>query len=326
VSSKVEKIVLYEGMSPRGHVELTKFYHNSLKSLDSQLYVGKSLKDYFPNTQNVNFFDDELLLKGKYFSRFFFILNTLKLYIYCHKEKVNKVVFLSYNANVMFVLMWIASILRLKVYCFEHNTVPSSSKIKAFLQKLCTKRLVRMCFMPDAVNFYKNLNLTSIYIPHPFLNVEILNNIKGTSTIKEQGKYSRLVFCPSGQSDINRIINRAKENPDVFFLVKSKEKIDVNNIKAIPYLDNYYETLKSCDLVYLPIDFDFRVSGPFFESIAFGKPVFIDGDGLFTQYALSEFRNCIVNNFNVDSTNSYKIDYEACNQFVRSKLLRVISR
>lgn len=318
---KPEKFVFYEGMSPRGHVELTKFYINSLKQLDAKVFIGSSLMEHYINNEQVIPFDDTYLLKGKNFSRLFFIINTLKVFLYCWRKGIKKVVVLSYNANVMFLLMWVANLTGLKVFCFEHNTVPGTSKIKRVLQKLCTSKLIRLCYTPQVLSYYEKLDSTGIYIPHPLLNINRNHLVSSCDFLKGLIKDRLIVFCPSGQSKIERVIKQAQANPDVYFIVKTQKKINLKNVKTERFFNNYYGVLNACDIVYLPIDFDYRVSGPFYEAVAFNKPILFDGEGLFQDYAKVKFSEQIINSFS-KRINFEGVRSEEYNEDIKKRLFR----
>ncbi|MFH4508495.1 hypothetical protein [Vibrio alginolyticus] len=320
-----EKIVLYEGMSPRGHVELTKFYIECLKNLDTQLFVGNSLKHHFTSVNKVVFFDDKLLRKGRLLSSFSFILNTLRVFTYCRMKGIKKITFLSYNANVMFLMMWVANLIGLKVYCFEHNTVPDGSRLKLLLQKMCTSRLHRICYMPQIVSLYEKINLKAEFIPHPFLNIKASKLVQDCDSISRLKKEQLVIFVPSGLSDIERVKKQAIKNPDKIFVVKTKFDIDLSNVTTKKFFENYYDVLKACDIVYFPIDFNYRVSGPFYEAIAFGKPIVIEGSGNFKEFARSEFPEYILENFQSE-VNLNNIDRERYNEEVKNKLLKVVNQ
>ena len=309
-----KKVYLFEGMSPKGHVQLTKYYKNTFGE-SSTLYVGISLKSHYKKEVDVNYYNDFFGLKNKYFSIFSFLFYSLLMIIKCKKNNGKCLVFLSYNANVMFLVTWIAILFNVRILCFEHNTVPkpSESNLKKIAQRLCSKKLLRICYMPAVVELYEKLGQRAVYIPHPIINVEVSCN-----PVNYSKSYKYKVFCPSAQGKISKVKSLAENNKNVLFIVKCKEPVSIDNIVSERFFDNYYDIMYACDFVYLPVEFDCRVSGPFYEAIGFNKKVLVEPCG-FSEYVSHEFQGMVVNNFE-KSTNEDCFNVDFYNKKIRSSL------
>lgn len=316
-----QKVCFFEGMSPKGHINLTKHYLQIFKET-GELYVGESLRGFYSDTENVHFFKDGWGLRNKYFSILSFVFNSLKVLWKCKKQNVHRVIFLSYNANVMFVISWVAYLLKIKVYCFEHNTVPekASSFLKRNAQRLCSERLTRLCYMPSIVELYRDLNQSAIYVPHPAINVELDLN---KSPIQTQKNFRLTVFCPSGHNNVDRIELLAKRNVNILFIIKSKSSTSTNNVISKSFFEDYYEVMAACDVVFLPIKFDFRVSGPFFEALRLNKKVIVD-DCEFGNYVKNEFPSHVIKDFS-DSREPRNFDFVAYNKRIEESLKGIVN-
>ena len=290
----MKKVSFIEGVSPRGHININRFYITELGDSISTIYVGNSLSYSYKDIDKVEFFDDNNLLRSRLFRAMGFVWNTWKLIYKVKSNKINTVCLLSYDPLLLFLVVYFSRLMGIRLYTFEHNTVPVSGWHKYFLQYICFRWVKRICYTPKAVKMYKNMGQKAIYIPHPIIykEPEVSDKlIKDFSCYRK--KYKIIVFCPSASASIDTLLLKAKEHSNILFIIKTKQIIKLNNVIAMPYFEDYATLSNLVDFFYLPVSLsESRVSGPFFEAIGVGKKIILQ-KGSFYDYAKQYFENYI---------------------------------
>lgn len=202
----------------------------------------------------------------------------------------------------LFLISYISKLLKIDLYTFEHNTIPEDGFFKSLLQRMCLKNVSRICYTPKAVDVFKKIGQRALYIPHPAIKLNVIKN----NDNELDACYKKMVFCPSGSSDLELIKLKAKEHSDFLFVVKSNEKIKIKNVLVKRYFNNYGFLIENADFVYLPVSFSSRVSGPFFEALAHSKIIIVN-DNDFGRFVKSKYPNnvCFVNEHWFGKSNYY---------------------
>lgn len=330
------KVLFFDPVSPKGHVGLNSMIYDSFKG-DKKIVVGTSLKGEFDHIDNIAYFKNKILKKNRFYHFCFCALFSIYYLFFAKLNNYDSVVFLSYDKYTIFFISFFSYVLGIKVYAFEHNTFPVGQKFLSYFLNINSKNIIRLCFMSNMVDFFRNKNISSYYVHHPIvgLNLRVYDEFfhksksKGTGEdffyIKRIDKYNfySVIFCPSGSNNIDILKSKILEYPDFLFIIKRpKTKIsELENISNVYLVDYFYdlgEWFKVVDFVYLPIDFEYRVSGFFYESLKFSKKCIISNCG-FSDYIKLNFPNYYLSSednwynfknasFNFDIVN-YNLDF-----------------
>lgn len=286
-------IAFIEGCSPKGHVTLNNFYLKELEPNTRFTFIGKSLKNDYLSLKNISYFDDSSLKKSRFIHAMTFCKNSLAILLKLKRNNVSNVCFLSYDLATFFIVCLFARLLSVKLFTFEHNTVPGNKKTKHILHKLCINNVVHICYTSQAKQKFNLLNKKAVFIPHP----AIIQKVSGSSSNSETKKFfnnnKMTVFCPSASSDIKLIEQRINSHPDIQFIIKSPKSFAQENVIAKKLYNDYWDILQNCNFVYLPINIEDRVSGPFYEALASGKQIILS-ESQFYHYANKKFTGSII--------------------------------
>ncbi|MCZ4336720.1 hypothetical protein [Shewanella colwelliana] len=277
----MSEIIVFEGVSPRGHVEFNREYLKYLGGRVLDFYVGKSIEQSYSNVQH-NSFNDYYVFKGRLLHAVGFLLQLISVLLSANRRKCKHVFLLSYDISTMCLGAYLAKFLGIKITTVEHNTLPVTL-LKRCLVRLSPNNVTYICLMPSAAKLLEGLGKEALYIDLPIIKRE------ATSVIDEKNhNYKGVVFCPSSSGNFTLIEKRASQNPNILFNVKGDNKSKLNNLVCTKYFEDYYKSMAECDFVYLPVNFDYRVSGPLYEAIGLNKTVIISQCD-FAQYAKQLF-------------------------------------
>lgn len=277
-------VVVVEGLSPDGHTLINNFYLKSIHESVSRVYIGISLKKYYSDIENVVFFDDCGIFHSSRVRRLIsFLGNSFSMLISARRLAAKTVLFLSYDPMGFFLVVYFARFLGLKIYAFEHNTIPTN-RSKMLCQRLSFSWLYRICYRKAVVNLYQRLGGQAILIPHPIVNRVTSTDLSYSSLpkryfdLKKRHRFS--VLCPSGSASVDRVFEVAKKHSDVLFFVKAHYDPGFSNVVVAPFFDHYFDLVSFVDFFYLPFGDTqkkfLRVSGPFFEAIGANKKVILE--------------------------------------------------
>ena len=320
------KIVLIEGMSPRGHTQFNKYYIKSLSPYINKVYVGESLFNSYKNLAKVSFFDDKHLFKYRLVISISFLINTLKIIYKSKKNGTKYIILLSYDVSSLFIVVYFSKLFNMKLFVFEHNTVPTKGMHKKILQFICFDWVHRICYTPRAVEIYKSLNQKSKYIPLPIPIKEDFENKLNKSLTLNNKEFDFVVFCPSSSASMNKVIEKAELYKNILFIIKTKIIINLDNVVTKQYFENYEDIIESVDFFYLPVSLDSRVSGPFFEAIGAGKKVILS-KGYFYDYAKKEFKQyilCDEDDWNFSTSKMVEMDIDKYNTDIINNIKKYI--
>tara|TARA_B100000212_G_scaffold135890_1_gene102250 strand:- start:11386 stop:12387 length:1002 start_codon:yes stop_codon:yes gene_type:complete len=292
-----DNIVLIEGMSPKGHILFNRFLIKILNNKKITAVLGSSIyKSYEQLDIDLIKFDDSFQFSNRIILTTGFLKISLKTLFDSKKNGVKKIYFLSYDLIALPIISFIALLLDLEIFVFEHNTIPNKFLKKVF-QYFNFGKVTRICFTPSAVEIFRNINQKTISVNHPILNHKITseeNLSYQTLKIKKKLKtYEIVIFCPSGQSSIIDIEEKAKSYKNMLFIAKSDQRSDLENLITENYFQDYSYVMSLSDFIYLPFDYGSRISGPFFEAIFFNKKSILSNN-IFRHFTLKEFNEFVL--------------------------------
>jgi hypothetical protein len=187
-------------------------------------------------------------------------------------NQYKKVLFLSYESYSLF--MFLPFIRKGKVFAIVHNNYDllSRKQYGMNLMRKISRKVGLIVLSPFLKKDLKEKEIDTIFIPH------IIPSVHGISidTIDVVGQY---IFIPSYGYDIEMI----KKIDDfcfqrgftIIFKTKKEELVLKSKTIAKPYFDNYYSLLSKASFVFLPLNYDKRVSGCVYESLALNKVVIL---------------------------------------------------
>ncbi|MGY0215747.1 hypothetical protein ACWJJH_00010 [Endozoicomonadaceae bacterium StTr2] len=274
MSNKI-KIGLIDAIAPKGHHTINKFYLDVLYDLVEVSYFGENFQPKKNQERKVQHFKDSLLYKGRLLHFLTSFLFTAKYLIELKRRECFTAILLSYDVLNLFLIGIVAKILKIRLITFEHNTVPTKKvSIKYIFQYICSKSIQRICYTKEAQKTYILMGKKAHHIEHPVLSQKDKKHHNEDLEFSE--KFKGIIFCPSASSDLRNIINLAERNKNYLFLVKTQEKTNLANIKCKFFFENYNQLISVSDFIYLPINFENRVSGPFYEALEKSKTIIVD--------------------------------------------------
>lgn len=264
--------LIFDMMSPKGHVRLNRFYLASVFHRNSKLFVSQDLATQYED------FDvcplGEIPCGSSFLERLALALHVLRI---IRQHKAGSVVFLSYDLATFPLVSNVLQWMKVDVTCFEHNTAPSS-RLRGMFHRLGARNIRRLVYTPYLKDLYRSFGLKAEYVPHPCLPCETRPEGAGEWTCIVAGHlqgHTRTGFCPSGSVTVAQMNEIVSFYPDVLFVMKSKEASPLPNLLSASYFEYYGNAMEQCDFVTVPFSSDHKVSGPVFEALAMGKPVMV---------------------------------------------------
>ncbi|MEN1968866.1 hypothetical protein WMZ97_12435 [Lentibacillus sp. N15] len=177
-----------------------------------------------------------------------------------------------------------------KRYVFVDHAITYLDKNKVkryFWQHLNPK--IQAIAMEEYIKVYLKENLkvkNKVWIlKHPLPTIKKYNN-----TAKE----NKIIFAPSGSNDedfVSYLIENSDRIKGYKIIIKSKKqsinlkKLEVYNKRITN--EEYYNLMSNCDYILLPYNsnYNYRVSGVFFEAVVFNKRCIISSNNTLKYYA-----------------------------------------
>lgn len=287
--NKTTSILFIDMMSDKEHAKLNNFYINSLWIKNSKLAISKEVSKLYENFDQSH--HSSKIFKGGFFNRFLLCFQTLKT-CFMHKPKIAW--FLSYDLLTFPIIALYLQLLGIKIYTFEHNTIPTTFSKKIF-HKLFKTSVTRLALTPYTTNYYIRIGLNCKHIPLPCVRGKknMLASLEELPEIKKRkDNFEWIALCPSGSINPNQLEQIAKRKPHILFAYKCKSPIKLPNIITYSYLSQYEEALLSFDFLYIPMEKHFKVSGPVYDAIALGKTVILKNNN-FGRYIRSLFPSLV---------------------------------
>ncbi|ALM72124.1 hypothetical protein [Vibrio vulnificus] len=269
-------LIIADTLSEKGHYKFNNEILNWMCKEDID-FISFFSSDFFDNKSenenNLSFSSFFLYKKNMIVYVSFQFLLHLRLLLLSHKND-KKVILLSYEIYSFSIISYLYRLMGVKVLVVEHNTVPnSSSKIKSVFYSLISSHVKHLCLESYISNYVSNeFGKKSAFFQHPIL---IENEINYTKSKFNNQSY---FFMPSSTveaSVADSIIKLFALNPSEHLLMKDIGCIRSKNVEKQKFFEDYYNLLMKADGVILPQDFSYRVSGVFYESLAYVNKVYM---------------------------------------------------
>lgn len=277
--------LIFDMMSPKGHVRLNRFYLARVFDSNSRLLISRDLAAEYEG------FDvyplGEKPCGSSFLERLALAFRVLRI---IRQHKARNVVFLSYDLATLPLVSNVLQRMAVDVTCFEHNTAPNS-RLRGLFHRLGAKNVRRLVYTPYLKDLYQSFGLDAEYVPHPCLPCETQpdGSREWNSIVSGHSQgYTKTGFCPSGSVTVAQMEEIAGLYPDVLLVMKSKETSHLPNLLSAPYFENYCIAIELSDFAVIPFASEHKVSGPVFEAIAAGKHVMVL-DNVFGRYVKSLF-------------------------------------
>lgn len=280
-------------MCPSGHITINQFYLKNLASVDDVLICGHHHEGYFPHVRHlpVVFLKDFRTLPRR-------LMLAQKIFRLIRKLKPTTVVFLSYDLFTVPRLSKYCESVGVPVYMFEHNTVPTNP-VKVTWQQYMGRHPVHMVYTDYMNAFFEILGLRTLYVPHPLLSYLAQGGVDSfeVTEILARSHPRPVVFAPSGSCALSNFLRLVESLPDLYFVIKSNEKITLENLFVKPHFNDYRDIIELSDFVWVPFNRADKVSGVAFDALAFGKKVLVEKN-TFGQFLKTAFPSNVFFDFN----------------------------
>ena len=264
--SKNGRVLIVDPLSERGHINFNIQFEKLISSFDLSWIVCERDVEFYLGVKVVERFKERLINKQNrllyFFGQSYILLNVL---FFCIKTKHDKVVLLSYELPSLSIASHLYRLFHVKLYLVEHNTFVPKSKFKNCLFRFISPKACHICLAPYIADvIFSKFGREAIGIWHPVPSVR---------NIKEDIKVNR-VFMPSttiGGNISSEIYDTFLQSSRYELYAKGEGLLFKDtNVHMKTFFDNYFELLYSSFCVVIPQNFDYRVSGVFFEAISGG--------------------------------------------------------
>lgn len=285
------KSALIDYLSPKGHVPIINFYIKNLENYFDTIHLNLKIKKDIINKKKVNFinFEKNFILR---------VWRLIKLFLFLKKNKINKVVMLSYEPIDLFFLGVFLNLNYFKIFIFEHDTLNQKKILRFSLIKFLSKRIVHVVFTPQSKKLLKKkFNRNSIIVNHPIIQINYF---------KENYIKKKIILIPTRHHfNIKLIYNFINKNSEFYFYILSKKSNIRKNlfrnfkkIKLIEFIKS--EDINKITAIYLPLDEDiyrYRISAWLYNGLAYNKKIILEHNNLY-KYEKKRFPNHIILNKN----------------------------
>jgi len=317
------KIIAIDALSPKGHITINDFYLNSMGLNVAMFVIGSSIFSKYNKIENRVEFDDSFLKRGRVIHLLFTLCLVLKYLVIAKVKGIDKVVLFSYDIGNVFILSYVSKILGIKLYLFEHNTIPGEHWAKRWLQRLVLKStVVRFCYTKSALDEFDKLNQSCLFLEHPILENVSFDQLSDTF-LDKASQFEYIAFCPSANADVDKIIAFCDLHQNVLFVVKTNLKIKKSNCITKAFFENYNAIMKVSDFIYLPVNLKSRVSGPLFEAMFYGKKIIVELND-FGIFAAGRFNGNVQFSSGEWSVSTRKFDVLSYNNIIKNQLNKTL--
>lgn len=200
--------------------------------------------------------------------RFRLFYTIAQIYILLHVltssvlQKKRRVLFLSYELPSMVIVSHLFRLFNIKIYLVEHNTFVPKSKLKSILFTYIASDTCHVCLAPYISEYiHSKYKRESIGLWHP---IPMARNVS-------ENVINNRVFMPSStiNPEVKRTIFDAFKSGNKYTLyAKGEEASSGDGSLCIrQFYDDYFSFIYSSYCVIIPQNFDYRVSGVFFEAL-----------------------------------------------------------
>lgn len=316
----MKKTLYVECIPNVGHTKINEFYISCLENKLDTVYIEKITYPLYKKKENIHPLNVATQHPLRVIRGLFFLIATLKCIKIAKKSKIPTICFLSYDFLFFPITVIIAKLCGIRLFAFEHNTAPNS-KLKKIIQSLCFTGVTRICFTPKNVELFQKCLGKAIYIPHPICSKNPATHPVPDEIATNKHRYKYIVFCPSGSTCHQRLSDQCRSYPDILFIIKTLKEIDLPNTISKPFFENYDALMHHADFIYIPINNNLKVSGPFYEAIGENKHIILN-NSYFYDYSKSLFPNLVHNdeqNFNLLEIKTNKIDIAEYNNTIKKE-------
>nr|WP_321278096.1 hypothetical protein [uncultured Vibrio sp.] len=274
INTETYDFVLVEPKMCKGHINFYKDYITRLIDNDKTI-LFISTEDYCDEFMDV----EGLSIKSVPFKiwscgvlsyRFFQIKFLIYLLVYIKGLSYGKLIFLSYET---ISLSLYSRVFRGNFSIIEHNNIDdmNRSKVKKLFYKFIGHHVEHLVF-EDYIGSYlvKELNKKVGLICHP------LRRVDPSSVSPFERPY---IFCPSIDSSEKFLValaNFCKKN-DLLLVCKNKFDLSrFNNVIQSGFFNNYEQMLYHANYIAVGVDFEYRISGVFYECVANNKKIIMN--------------------------------------------------
>jgi len=167
-----------------------------------------------------------------------------------------------------------------RAFLFEHGEkIP-----RRWFKDICYKRLgnnvSHLAYMEHTADFItRNYGRRAYKIPYSYdrKGFSELPPENGTS-LGGAPKRRKVIFCPSASNQkvmTDNLISLVSENDEYYLIAKGKVNQRGDSYELRTFFDDYEEQLRRSDYVFFGGQYSYRVSGPVFEALSYGKPAII---------------------------------------------------
>ncbi len=312
------KSAIVDLQCPLGHINIINFYIKNFRKNFDYVILNQEIKKYIDN-KNINFF----LYKGNIFIRFFYLVKACN---YLISKNVNKILFLSYDIKIFFLISFFLKLNGVKIILIEHDTLNPKKKFYFFLNKLLGKLVIRLVYTKEKFYFVKKHFSDQVnIIDHPITKDNNKSNKLYLNKKITLGSSKKIILIPSRFNiDFKLLYNFINNHKNILFLVLSKKVKILNNVM---FVENIRENIiKKINAIYLPLDnniYRYRVSSWIYKAIAHKKKIILD-KGFTYNFEKKRFGNLIVNS-EEDINYFLKKKIYITSKFLRNYNLKLIS-
>ena len=310
------KIALLDYLSPIGHVSLINFYIKKIGSEFDQIILNQKVKKNICKNKKIKYlnFDKGIFHK---ITKLYLLFKKLK------NKKISKVLLLSYEPKVLFILSFFIDLKYFNLYLLEHDNLSKKKFSKLFFIKNLSKKFIYFTYSLPAKKFLINELKKKVYfIDHPIIEKDKpeLNKTK----LKKINKYKTILIPTRHHLDeysIRKTINKYKKINFIILLKKSNfVKKLFFEYKNVIRLENISEKdISKVGAIYLPLSdsmYGLRVSAWLYRGIAFHKKVILNRNSLY-KFEKKRFPNHITaSNFNFNKILNLKINKKKNKRFI----------
>ena len=312
------KSAIVDLQCPLGHINLINFYINNFRKDFDYIILNKEIEKY-TDYKKINFF----FYRGNIFLRFLYLLKACN---YLISKNVNKILFLSYDVKIFFLISFFLKLKKVKTIIIEHDTLNPKKKLYFFLNKLVDSRVIRLVYTKEKFYFVKKYFSDQVkIIDHPIIKD---NNKSSKLYLNKQISFDnskKIILIPSRFNiDFKLLYNFIDKYKNILFLVLTKK---VKILDNVIFIENIRDNIiKKVDAIYLPLDnniYRYRVSSWIYKAIAYNKKIILD-KGFTYNFEKKRFGSVIANS-ELDIDFFLKKNTDISNKFIVNHNLRLIS-
>lgn len=319
------KTVLIDYISPIGHVSLINFYIHRITNKFDQIILNKKVKSSIFRNEKIRYlnFSDGVFSK---ITKLYFLFKELK------NKKVSKIILLSYEPKILFILSFLIDFQSFDLYLVEHDNLSKKKFFKLFFIKNLPKKFIHLTYSLPAKKFLINkLRRNTHFINHPIIQKE--GRSKRDIKIIKFNK-NKTILIPTrhhfDENSIRKIINKYKKINFIILLKNSNfNKKLFFEYKNVILLKKIHENdISKIGAIYLPLSekiYQLRVSAWLYRGIAFGKKVIVNYNDLY-KFEKKRFPNHIFeSNLDFNKILNLKINIKKNNRFIKEYNFKLVS-